>query len=175
MTINFYKYGSDIIAIETCCAGHGPMKVGTGRTQVAAIDDLEGTPIEGHLADEKGLRYLLSQMQDSETDADELELLDDEDKSDVSDWETVASFVTTFPDGDSTGACDTEVQIGRSGGGWYLQTKDDAGGSDDCDDTAYETEDEAQIQPTQSIGQHMSDRACLPQRLDLVSGACRCI
>lgn len=142
MTINFYQYGSDIIAIETCCAGHGPMRVGTGRTQVAAIDDLEGTPIEGHLHDALGLRWLLSQMQDSETDADELELLEDEDKSDVSDWETVTTFVYTFEDGtDKPGACDAEVQIGRSGGGWYIQSKDDAGGSDYCDDTTYETEE----------------------------------
>lgn len=143
MTINFYAYGSDIIAVETRCAGHGPMKVGCGNSQVKAVDDLEGTPIEGHLADELGLRWFLSQMQDSETDADEMELLDDEDKSDVRDWETVATYVSTFPDGDGTGACDVEVQIGRSGGGWYLQSKDDAGGSDDCDDTAYETEEAA--------------------------------
>jgi hypothetical protein len=143
MTINVYSYGSDIIAVETCCAGHGPMKVGCGNSQVKAIDDLEGTPIEGHLDDALGLRWFLSQMQDSETDADELELLDDEDKSDVSDWETVATYVSTFPNGDTNGACDVEVQIGRSGGGWYLQSKDDAGGSDDCDGTAYETEEAA--------------------------------
>jgi hypothetical protein len=118
------------------------MKVGCGNSQVKAIDDLEGTPIEGHLDDTLGLRWFLSQMQDPE-DADELELLDAEDKSNVADWETVATYVSTFPDGDTNGACDVEVQIGRSGGGWYLQSKDDAGGSDDCDDTAYETEEAA--------------------------------
>lgn len=143
MTINFYQYGSDVVAVETGIPGHGPMRVGVGNSQVKAIDDLEATPIEGHLDDSLGLSWLLSQMQDSDTEVDDLELLDDETKADVLSWETVATFVCTYPDGDSDGACDVEVQIGRSGGGWYLRSQDDAGGSDDCDDTAYDTEEEA--------------------------------
>lgn len=143
MTINFYQYGSDVVAIETGITGHGPMRVGMGNSQVKAVDDLEATPIEGHLADSLGLRWLLEQCRDNETDVDDIELLADETKSDVLDWTTVATFVCTFPDGDADGACDVEVQIGRSGGGWYVRSQDDAGGSDDCDDTAYDTEDEA--------------------------------
>jgi len=62
----------------------------------------------------------------------------------VSDWETVATFVCTFESGtDQPGACDVEVQIGCAGSAWYLRSNDDAGGSDDCDDTAYETEEAA--------------------------------
>jgi hypothetical protein len=64
-------------------------------------------------------------------------------KSDVSDWETVSSYVATFESGtDQPGACDVEVQIGCAGSAWYLRTHDD-GGNDDCDATAYETEEAA--------------------------------
>jgi hypothetical protein len=64
-------------------------------------------------------------------------------KSDVSDWETVSSYVATFESGtDQPGACDVEVQIGCAGSVWYLRTHDD-GGNDDCDATAYETEEAA--------------------------------
>lgn len=61
-------------------------------------------------------------------------------------WETTASYVSTFADDspDGEGACDVEVQIGCGDDGrWYLRTTDDAGGSDDCDDTAYDTEEAA--------------------------------
>lgn len=55
-------------------------------------------------------------------------------------WISVATFGSTFPDGDGgdgTGACDVWVQIGESDGNWYLRTQDDAGGSDDCDATPF--------------------------------------
>lgn len=64
-------------------------------------------------------------------------------KSDVRNWETVATYVATYPDGDDEGACDVSVQIGEAGGLWYLRTTDDAGGSDDCDDTANPTREAA--------------------------------
>ena len=61
----------------------------------------------------------------------------------LTDWDSVATFGSTYPDGDGTGACDVEVQVGEADGVWYLRTSDDAGGSDDCDSTAYPTRDEA--------------------------------
>ena len=66
-------------------------------------------------------------------------------KSNVSrgNWETVASYVSTFSDGDDEGAADVEVQVGEAHGAWFVRTTDVAGGSDDADDTRYETEDEA--------------------------------
>lgn len=64
-------------------------------------------------------------------------------KDDVRSWETVATYVHTYPDGNSDGACDVEVQIGEAGGSWYLHTRDDAGGADEAGDTAYATEDAA--------------------------------
>jgi hypothetical protein len=68
-------------------------------------------------------------------------------KDSIDNWTTVETFVCTYPDGQSSddpdGACDVEVQIGSAGSVWYLRTQDDAGGPDDCDDTSYDTEDEA--------------------------------
>lgn len=66
------------------------------------------------------------------------------DKSDVGSWESVASYVSTFPSDDGEGACDVEVQIGETNGVWLVRTQDDAGGSDDADDTEYATRDEAE-------------------------------
>ena len=68
-------------------------------------------------------------------------------KSDVMSWESVASFVATFPDGEGEGATDVSVQIGESEGegAWFVRTSDDAGGSDDADDTAYTTRDAAAV------------------------------
>ena len=67
----------------------------------------------------------------------------DGNKSDVDSWESVATYVCTFSGDEHDGACDVEVRVGEDGGCWYLSTSDDAGGSDDCDDTAYATRDEA--------------------------------
>ena len=64
-------------------------------------------------------------------------------KDEVGEWESVAYFVATFPDGDGEGACDVSVEIGESDGVWFVRTRDDAGGEDDADDSAYETRDEA--------------------------------
>jgi hypothetical protein len=61
-------------------------------------------------------------------------------KDDVWRWETVATYVLTFADGDREGACDVEVQIGEVSGSWFVRTRDDAGGSDECSGKAYETE-----------------------------------
>lgn len=74
-------------------------------------------------------------------------------KRDVSSWETVDTYVATYPSDAEDGACDVEAQVGRAGGSaygdgwhgwWYIRTHDDAGGSDDSDDlTAYPTEEAA--------------------------------
>lgn len=52
-------------------------------------------------------------------------------KHDVSQWETVAVYVATYPSDDGEGACDVEVQIGEAAGQWYVRTQDDAGGMDE--------------------------------------------
>ena len=65
-------------------------------------------------------------------------------KKEVEKWETVGTYVYTFPSDDYfDGACDVEVQIGEVGGTWFIRTQDDAGGSDDADDTGYASEKEA--------------------------------
>lgn len=65
-------------------------------------------------------------------------------KGNVLSWYTEASYVATYDtDGDMEGACDVRVEIGRAGARWYLRTRDDAGGSDECDDTAYPSEEAA--------------------------------
>lgn len=57
------------------------------------------------------------------------------------DWVAVATYVQTYPADPHDGACDVVVQIGQGeDGSWYLRTSDDAGGSDDADDTAYRDE-----------------------------------
>jgi hypothetical protein len=61
--------------------------------------------------------------------------------------EATASCVTTYPTDDGEGACDVLVLVGSSGLGvgqrWFVRTSDDAGGSDEADDTAYATRKEA--------------------------------
>ena len=69
----------------------------------------------------------------------------DSTKAAVRSWDTVCKYGSTFPDGDGTGACDVEVQVGEVGGSWYLRTRDDAGGSDDCDATPYDSERGAKL------------------------------
>lgn len=64
-------------------------------------------------------------------------------KADVTRWETVASYVATFPSDGEEGACDVEVQIGEAQGVWFVRTSDDAGGSDDAPDTGYASRVEA--------------------------------
>lgn len=62
----------------------------------------------------------------------------------VARWDSVASYVATYPDTDGEGACDVDVQVGKGlDGRWYLRTRDDAGGSDDAGDGSYATEEEA--------------------------------
>jgi len=57
-------------------------------------------------------------------------------------WETAATYTSQVSGGD--GSCTVEVQIGQDSGAWFLRTTDDAGGSDDCDDTDYETREAAE-------------------------------
>jgi len=142
--MDFFKYGSEVIAIKTCAPGAGDMQVGVGKTQLDAVDNLESIAIPGHLAKVEGLRHVVIHLTgDHITDIDELEELDPEGKADVTKWEKAASFVRTFPNDDREGACDVGIQIGRSGGGWYLQSSDNAGGPDVFDDTAYDSKGEA--------------------------------
>ena len=64
-------------------------------------------------------------------------------KESICSWDCAATFGATFPDGDGTGAADVEVCVAECNGYWYLSTRDDAGGSDDCDATPYGSEKEA--------------------------------
>lgn len=66
-------------------------------------------------------------------------------KTDVRRWETETSFVATFPTNDGEGACDVLVLVGADPDGqWYVRTRDDAGGEDDADDTAYPSREAAE-------------------------------
>jgi|WetSurMetagenome_2_1015567.scaffolds.fasta_scaffold00474_6 hypothetical protein len=58
---NFYEYGSNVVCVETCCPGHGPMLLGLGATQSEAIDALESTPIAGHLEPRKAIEWAVSE------------------------------------------------------------------------------------------------------------------
>lgn len=71
-----------------------------------------------------------------------------------SDWESVASYVATFPSDDGEGACYVEVQIGEVGGHWFVRTKDDAGGSDECDGTSYPSRSKAESAAEDFAGEH---------------------
>jgi hypothetical protein len=64
-------------------------------------------------------------------------------KDSIRHWDTVATYGSTYADGDDTGACDVSVQVGECAGRWYLRTYDDAGGSDECDATPYDSERDA--------------------------------
>ena len=64
-------------------------------------------------------------------------------KDDVRSWDTAATYVATFPNGDEDGACDVEVQVGAAGGLWFIRTRDDAGGNDEADGVAYAIEEDA--------------------------------
>ena len=65
-------------------------------------------------------------------------------KEEVSRWESSASYVQEFENGDDIGACDVAVEIGEAGGVWFIRTKDEAGGSDECDGTALASREEAE-------------------------------
>jgi hypothetical protein len=60
-------------------------------------------------------------------------------KNDVKNWETVATYVSTFPDG----ACDVSVQVGSCAGIWFVRTTDDAGGSDEFGDKFFHIDQQA--------------------------------
>lgn len=68
----------------------------------------------------------------------------DDKPSAESEYEAVACYVETCDDGGEEGACNVHVGVAWAGDGWrrrwYVSTWDDAGGSDEADDTAYETE-----------------------------------
>lgn len=75
-------------------------------------------------------------------------------KGDVTDWESVAIYVSTCPGGDSDGACDVDVQVGGYGGLWFIRTTDDAGGSDECDGASYTTREAAEAAADEFASSH---------------------
>lgn len=70
---------------------------------------------------------------------DEVDWIDHDDiegKNTVDSWDTVATYTSTYPDGDTDGWCTAKVQIGQGEYGyWYARTCDDAGGGDDAPDS----------------------------------------
>lgn len=80
-------------------------------------------------------------------------------KENVTRWETATTYTATFNSATSIGACTVEVQVGTDSNAWYIRTTDDAGGSDECDDTAYETLTAACIAANEYAKEHdeMSD------------------
>ena len=64
-------------------------------------------------------------------------------KEEVLDWAHGASYVQEFENGDDIGACDVAVEIGQARGAFFIRTKDEAGGWDEADDTAYASREEA--------------------------------
>jgi len=64
-------------------------------------------------------------------------------KCDVLSWYHAATYVATYDATGGEGACDVSVEIGCAGLSWFIRTSDDANGSDECDDTAYPSEEAA--------------------------------
>ena len=72
-------------------------------------------------------------------------------KEDVDNWESVANYVATFDSCDwgsedqeeYVGATDVKVSVGTDGKSWFVRTEDDAGGSDEAPDRAFESEEAA--------------------------------
>lgn len=75
-------------------------------------------------------------------------------KDSVDRWESIASYVATFPADDGEGAADVNVQIGEAAGVWFMRTNDDAGGSDEADDTAYDTREAAEAAAEAFAAEH---------------------
>jgi len=67
-------------------------------------------------------------------------------KSSVRNWDTVATYVVTYPDDFGESAEDCVVQIGEDedDGAWYLRTCNEAGESDDAPNGAYDSRDAAE-------------------------------
>lgn len=95
-------------------------------------------------ADDRGESVYYTDSSDEAYEAVEVEPSAEPTKADVLRWETVDGYVATFPNGDTDGACDVEVQVGEAGGLWFLRTQDDAGGSDNADDEAYASREAAE-------------------------------
>jgi len=98
-------------------------------------------------------------------------------KDEVEDWETVNSYVATFEAmDDSEGAADVEVQIGEVAGHWFIRTKDDAGGSDECDDKSYWSRKDAESAAEDFAEEHDESNAgenaaaYLERRLEEIAG-----
>jgi hypothetical protein len=153
---------------ESGMPGSGSLKVGFGSTIGEAIDNLKSTPYGAHESESKALQWALEDdgeyecHEEYELSADDMVAMTSEqaawcvrehlfdpdtlDKDDVGSWEQASSFVATFPDDGPTGegATDVSVEIGCAANHWwFIRTSDDAGGSDDCDDTRYPSETEA--------------------------------
>lgn len=90
-------------------------------------------------------RYVWPEGGDFASGSDEWDELEYEtlSKDDAHGWEPVSSYVSTYPEGDDTGACDVAIEVGRLGRRFVLRTTDEAGGSDDLDDTEYDSRESA--------------------------------
>lgn len=95
--------------------------------------------------------------------------IDEPRKSRVRSWETVDSYNSQFPGG----SCETLVQIGSDSGAWFLRTRDDAGGSDDCDDTAHDSREVAETAAKAfALANDEPDDAVIPPTPDPRGGWC---
>jgi hypothetical protein len=57
MSRAYYQSGSDVVVVETGAPGHGAMRIGIGGTWHEAVQDLESTPVAGHLESSEGLAW----------------------------------------------------------------------------------------------------------------------
>lgn len=114
---------------------------GNGNQITAGLQEHNARKVAQRIANERGEAVFLYPIPSVE--GDDAETIEPERKDDVGLWDTETTYVTTYPADDGEGACDVEVQVGEAGGRWYLRTVDDAGGSDEADDTAYPSEDAA--------------------------------
>lgn len=63
-------------------------------------------------------------------------------------WETIRSYVATYPDGDKVGACDVRVQIGKVEEEgvvyWFVRTHELGGGPDEGSSDSCASREEAE-------------------------------
>lgn len=126
---------------------HGAGMIFHARCRYCGAVRITDTYAQDRETGEQGLTSVRYELDDHDTSGP----CDEADKPDSeSDYEAVASYVSTFPDDQhptGEGAADVTVGVASAGEGWrerwYVRTWDDAGGSDEADDTAYETEAEA--------------------------------
>jgi len=112
---------------------------GNGYALTSGVQEHEIEAMAQSMATQRGESVWVSTMVSDEDDiGNEYE---PQTKADVTEWKTVATYVATFGNGKTDGACDVEVQIGCLGTGsyqlWFVRTEDAYGGNDDASDEAY--------------------------------------